>query len=236
MISDDGLFYHDLLAPALRRRAVQVTQAKSIQETHAQLAKGIVPDVILLDVDFSRAGEGSFAGLKAAREIRKSFPGVGLLVWSQHNELRIALEVISIGRQGGRVGYVLKDKLEDVQQLMSYASTVQAGGISIDAELHGFFNRGGRLTSMQRKVVELISQGFTNKAIAARLGMSVGAVEKYISAIRIAYGLPSVEDDPAVNIRVLIVLEYLSDTTSHSDPDPEELHPDETDPDEPDAD
>ncbi|MGW0703829.1 response regulator [Streptomyces sp. NPDC002867] len=222
LISDDGLFYHDLLAPALRQRAIRVTQAKSIRETYAQLAKGVLPDVILLDVDFSRSGEGSFAGLRAARDIREKFPEIGLLVWSQHNELRIALEVISIGQQGGRVGYVLKDKLEDVPQLLNYASTVQAGGISIDAELHGFSSRGGKLTPMQRKVVELISQGFTNKAIAAKLGMSVGAVEKHISAIRIAYGLPSAEDDPAVNIRVLIVLEYLSDTTSHSEPDPDE--------------
>ncbi|MDQ1031230.1 DNA-binding NarL/FixJ family response regulator [Streptomyces umbrinus] len=222
MISDDGLFYHDLLAPALRQRAIQVTQAKSIRETYAQLAKGVFPDVILLDVDFSRSGEGSFAGLRAARDIRERFPEIGLLVWSQHNELRIAREVISIGRQGGRVGYVLKDKLEDVPQLLNYASTVQAGGISIDAELHGFANRGGKLTPMQRKVVEQISQGFTNKAIATQLRMSVGTVERHISAIRIAYGLPSLDEDPEVNIRVLIVLAYLSDTTGHSEPDPDE--------------
>ncbi|MGW1894919.1 LuxR C-terminal-related transcriptional regulator [Streptomyces sp. NPDC002004] len=219
MISDDGLFYHDLLVPELQRRGHQVTQAKSIAETKRKLKEESRPDVILLDVDFSRSGEGAFAGLGAANHIRKNFPTIALLVWSQHNELRIAREVMTIGQKGGRVGYILKDKLDNVSELLAYAHTVQGGGICIDAELHGFTGRGGMLTAMQRKVVELIARGLANKAIGGQLNMSNGTVERHIGAIRRAYEIPSPEDAPEVNIRVLIVLAYLNDITRHNDHD-----------------
>ncbi|WP_330291807.1 response regulator transcription factor [Streptomyces sp. NBC_00576] len=223
MISDDAPLFHDLLAPRLRARGIEVSQARSVKETNKRLAQGPAPDVIVLDVDFWASDEGSFAGLTAARSIRRRFPEVALLVMSKHDELRIALEIMNIGQQGGRIGYLLKDKLTGVTQLLEYARTVDAGGICIDAELQGLAARGGKLTPTQKKVAELIARGFTNKAIADRLGMSEGTVEGHIRGIRRAYGLPSPEEERElrVNIRVLIVLAYLNDPMGHDDHAPE---------------
>ncbi|MGW7469738.1 response regulator [Streptomyces xantholiticus] len=223
MISDDAPLFHDLLAPRLRQRGVQVSQARSITETKAQLEQGSNPDVILLDMDFSIAGEGSFAGLTAARSIRRRFPEIALLAMSKHDELRIALEMMNIGHQGGRIGYLLKDKLEGVTQLLDYARTVQAGGICIDAQLKGLAARGGKLTATQKRVVDLIARGYTNRAIAERLLISEGTVERHIAAIRRAYGLPSPDEERKLqmNIRVLIVRAYLNDIMGHNDHGPE---------------
>ncbi|WP_031080545.1 response regulator [Streptomyces sp. NRRL S-118] len=223
MISDDAPLFHDLLAPRLRQRGVQVSQARSITETKAQLEQGSNPDVILLDMDFSVAGEGSFAGLTAARSIRRRYPEIALLAMSKHDELRIALEMMNIGHQGGRIGYLLKDKLEGVTQLLDYARTVHAGGICIDAQLKGLAARGGKLTATQKKVVDLIARGYTNKAIAERLLISEGTVERHIAGIRRAYRLPSPEEERKLqmNIRVLIVRAYLNDIMGHNDHGPE---------------
>ncbi|MFI1161857.1 response regulator [Streptomyces sioyaensis] len=226
MISDDAPLFHDLLAPRLRQRGVQVSQARSIAETKAQLEQGLAPDVILLDMDFSVAGEGggeSFAGLTAARSIRRRDPEIALLAMSKHDELRIALEMMNIGQQGGRIGYLLKDKLEGVTQLLDYARTVHAGGICIDAQLKGLAARGGKLTVTQKRVVDLIARGYTNKAIAERLLISEGTVERHIAAIRRAYGLPSPDEERRLqlNLRVLIVRAYLNDTMGHNDQGPQ---------------
>ncbi|MET7920994.1 response regulator transcription factor [Streptomyces avermitilis] len=224
MISDDAPLFHDLLAPRLRQRdGIQVSQARSISETKSQLEQGLAPDVILLDMDFSVAGEGSFAGLTAAKSIRRRFPKIALLAMSKHDELRIALEMMNIGQQGGRVGYLLKDKLEGVDQLLDYVRTVHAGGICIDAQLRGLAARGGKLTDTQRRVVDLIARGYTNRAIAERLLISEGTVERHIAAIRKAYGLPSPEEERRLqmNIRVLIVRAYLNDIMGHIDHGPE---------------
>ncbi|MET7886639.1 response regulator transcription factor [Streptomyces avermitilis] len=223
MISDDAPLFHDLLAPRLRQRGVQVSQARSITETKEQLEQGLAPDVILLDMDFSVAGEGSFAGLTAARSIRRGYPEIALLAMSKHDELRIALEMMNIGQQGGRIGYLLKDKLEGVTQLLDFARTVHAGGICIDAQLKGLAARGGKLTHTQKRVVDLIARGYTNRAIAERLLISEGTVERHIAAIRRGYGLPSPEEERKLqmNIRVLIVRAYLNDIMGHNDHDPE---------------
>jgi DNA-binding NarL/FixJ family response regulator len=219
MIADDAPLFHDLLAPRLLDRGFRLSHARSITETFQQLERGPAPDVILLDIDFSESGEESFAGLTAARRVRRTFPSMALLAMSKHDELRIALEIMSIGQQGGRIGYVLKDKLRGVNQLIDYLRTVHAGGICIDAALQGLAGRGGKLTPAQRKVVELIARGFTNRAIADRLRMSEGAVERHIGAVRRAYGLPSPEEERElqVNIRVLIVLAYLDDTMGRNE-------------------
>ncbi|SOE15851.1 DNA-binding response regulator, NarL/FixJ family, contains REC and HTH domains [Streptomyces sp. 2323.1] len=221
MISDDARLLHDTLAPRLREHGVRVSSARSIKETLGQLEQGVAPDVILLDINFSRSGEESFGGLRVARTIRRGFPGIALIALSQHDEMRIALEMMRIGQQGGRVGYLLKDKVADVAELLECAETVRAGGICIDAELQGLAGRGGRLTHKQREVAELIVRGRTNKGIGEELRMAEGTVDRHIGAIRRAYELPSPDQERELkmNIRVLIVLAYLSDNTRHSDPE-----------------
>lgn len=211
MIADDSGFMHDVLPSRFRDLGLEVSQARSTAEIHALLARGVRPDVILLDIWFR--GEGRHAGLTAARTIRRHYPEIGLIALSQLDELRLAVQMMSLGKQVGRVGYLMKDRVQDVKELVQSISAVAAGGICVDAELQGLGQAGHRLTETQGAVAELIARGFTNRGIADRLKIGEGTVEKHETAIRKIYELPSREEERKlqVNIRVLIARAYMED-------------------------
>jgi len=166
------------------------------------------PHLAVVDI---RMPPGGSAGLTAALAIRERFPTVGVLVLSQFLEPEYALRLLGAGVD--RVGYLLKDRLGETQELLDAAHRVAAGGSALDpaviAELVRARRRDDRLTRLtdrEREALGLIAEGHSNRAIAERLGITTKTLEGMSGAIFAKLGL---EDDPDVNRRVLAVLLFL---------------------------
>ena len=166
------------------------------------------PHLAVVDI---RMPPGGSAGLTAALTIRERFPTVGVLVLSQFLEPEYALRLLGAGVD--RVGYLLKDRLGETQELLDAAHRVAGGGSALDpaviAELVRARRRDDRLTRLtdrEREALGLIAEGHSNRAIAERLGIATKTLEGMSGAIFAKLGL---EDDPDVNRRVLAVLLFL---------------------------
>jgi DNA-binding NarL/FixJ family response regulator len=165
------------------------------------------PDLAILDVRMPPTHTDE--GLRAAIEMRARMPGLPILVLSQYVEERYATELIGGG--AGAIGYLLKERVADVADFLAAVRDVAAGGTVIDPEVvtqllgrrHGPVDT---LSAREREVMALIAEGRSNAAIAARLVVTPGAVEKHISSIFSKLGLEPAPDD---HRRVLAVLTYL---------------------------
>lgn len=167
------------------------------------------PDLALIDVRMPPTFTDE--GIRAAMLIRSQDPGVALLVLSQYVEERYASELIADSR--GALGYVLKDRVADVEEFLRVVESVGAGGTALDAEvIQQILVRSRRrsalaaLTGREREVLQLMAEGRSNAAIAAELFISAGSVEKHISSLFLKLGLSPVDGE---NRRVLAVLRYL---------------------------
>jgi DNA-binding NarL/FixJ family response regulator len=166
------------------------------------------PDLALVDVRMPPTFTDE--GLRAALKAREQVPGLPVLVLSQYVEERYAVELIS-GAAGG-VGYLLKERVADVADFVAAIRQVAAGGTCIDHEVVSqLLVRSRRdpvatLTAREREVLELMAQGVSNAAIARRLVVSDGAVEKHISNIFAKLGLEPTSEE---HRRVRAVLTYL---------------------------
>jgi DNA-binding NarL/FixJ family response regulator len=166
------------------------------------------PDVAVVDVRMPPTFTDE--GLRAALTIRAEVPETGVLVLSQYVEESYAADLLADGRGG--VGYLLKDRVAALTDLGDALERVAAGGTVLDPEVVAqLFARRRRdpldtLSPRERDVLGLMAEGRTNSAIARRLGISDGAVEKHISAIFAKLALPPSDDD---HRRVLAVLAYL---------------------------
>jgi DNA-binding NarL/FixJ family response regulator len=165
-----------------------------------------VPDLAIVDVRMPPSHTDE--GLRAALRVREARPGFPILVLSQYVEERYAAELIGPG-----VGYLLKERISDVTEFLAAVRQVAAGGTVIDPEvvlqLLGRQRKGtpvDTLSPREREVLALMAEGRSNAAIAARLVVTDGAVEKHISAIFAKLGLGPASDD---HRRVLAVLAYL---------------------------
>jgi DNA-binding NarL/FixJ family response regulator len=150
-------------------------------------------------------------GLRAAIGIRRRHPGVGVLVFSQYIETRYAARLLA-GNPAG-VGYLLKDRVADVEEFTGALERVAAGGTALDPEVVRLLMRAGTqaagmaaLTPREREVLALMAEGRSNAGIAAGMVVSPGAVEKHVASIFGKLGLPPADSD---NRRVLAVLRYL---------------------------
>jgi DNA-binding NarL/FixJ family response regulator len=167
------------------------------------------PDVAIVDVRMPPTQTDD--GLRAALEIRRQLPGTGVLVLSQYVEEGYALELIAEGAE--RTGYLLKDRVADVEQFVDAVTRVGAGGSVLDptvvASLLGRRRRDdpvSELTERERDVLGLMAEGRSNRAIAERLVVTERAVEKHVTSIFSKLGLrPTAED----HRRVLAVLTFL---------------------------
>ena len=166
-------------------------------------------DVAVLDVRMPPSY--STEGLVAAVEARRDRPGFPVLVLSQYVEPLYARELLASGE--GSVGYLLKDRVADVDGFLGAVRQVAAGGTVLDPEVvAGLVSGSGReqplerLTPREREVLTLMAEGRSNAAIAARLFVSEKAVGKHTSAIFTKLDLPPAADD---NRRVLAVLAWL---------------------------
>lgn len=169
-----------------------------------------VPDVVLTDIRMppTRTDEG----IRAAGLLRERHRGVGVVVVSQYVDAEYALALVEQGSHGR--GYLLKERLGDVAELVAAIRTVAAGGSSIDPlVVDSLMGRGtgqgplSRLTERELEVLGLVARGASNAAIATQLRVGERAVEKHINSI---FGKLDLPVGPDVNRRVAAVLLYLS--------------------------
>jgi DNA-binding NarL/FixJ family response regulator len=167
------------------------------------------PDLAVVDVRMPPTHTDD--GLRAALEIRRRWPSVGILVLSQYVEESYATELLAVDTAG--LGYLLKDRVADVADFMVDVRRVGAGGTALDpevvAQLLARSGRGSvidRLSPREREVLGLMAEGRSNQAIAEELVVSDGAVEKHISNIFTKLDLPPTDGD---HRRVLAVLRWL---------------------------
>jgi DNA-binding NarL/FixJ family response regulator len=167
------------------------------------------PDIAVVDVRMPP--DGTDDGLRAALEIRERQPATAVLVLSQYVEEGYAVDLVTEG--GGGVGYLLKDRVADVDRFLDAVRRVAAGGSALDpevvAQLLGRQRRDDPLehvTPREREVLELMAEGRTNTAIAESMVVTERAVEKHVTSIFGKLGLTPAAGD---HRRVLAVLTYL---------------------------
>jgi DNA-binding NarL/FixJ family response regulator len=150
-------------------------------------------------------------GLRAARQIREELPGTGVLVLSQYVEEGYALDLVADTAEG--VGYLLKDRVADVERFADSVRRVGEGGSALDPEVVSLLLGRRRredpleaLTAREREVLELMAEGRSNRAIAEQLVITERAVEKHVTSIFSKLNLPPTAED---HRRVLAVLTFL---------------------------
>jgi DNA-binding NarL/FixJ family response regulator len=167
------------------------------------------PDVAVVDIRMPPTHTDE--GLRAAKQIRERYPQVGVLVLSQYVEPGYAMELLSESSEG--VGYLLKDRVSDIEEFASAVRRVAQGGSALDpavvSQLVGRRRRDdplAELTTREREVLELMAEGRSNTGIAERMVVTERAVEKHVTSIFQKLGLPQAQED---HRRVLAVLTYL---------------------------
>jgi len=150
-------------------------------------------------------------GIRAAREIRERFPATTVLVLSQYVEPAYAMDLFSESTEG--LGYLLKDRVSDIEEFANAVRRVAEGGSALDpAVVSQLLGRNReqdaleQLTAREREVLELMAEGRSNQAIADRLFVTLRAVEKHVTSIFVKLELPATTDD---HRRVLAVLAFL---------------------------
>lgn len=208
IVADDAVVIRQGVARILTEGGFRVVaEARDATE----LLEAVAADPPHLAVVDIRMPPGGNAGLHAAITIRDRFPTVGVLVLSQFLEPDYALRLLGAGVD--RVGYLLKDRLGDANELLDAARRVAAGGSAVDAAVIAELVRARRrddrltrLTEREREALGLIAEGHSNRAIGERLGITTKTLEGMTGVI---FGKLGLEDDPDVNRRVLAVLLYL---------------------------
>ncbi len=167
------------------------------------------PDVVIADIQMPPGNTDD--GLRAAQQIRAEAPDIGVLVFSQYLDRGYALDLV--GDHAGGAGYLLKDRVSDVSLFTDAVRRVARGGSALDPEvvqrMVGRPRAAGPLTELtqrEQEVLALIAEGRSNAAIAERLTVTVGAIERHVTSIFEKLGLRPAADD---HRRVLAVLEYL---------------------------
>lgn len=176
-----------------------------------ELVERTRPDVAIIDIRMPPMHTDE--GLQAAKVIRERWPEIGILVLSQHVNTRYALELLTAGTDG--VGYLLKERVSDLDELSASVNRVGHGGSVLDpavvSELVGRHRHADDpleyLTDREREVLALMAEGRSNGAIAERLFITDHTVEKHIKNILGTLHLPQSPDD---HRRVLAVITYLN--------------------------
>jgi len=213
VIAEDAAIMRDGLTQTLTRRGLDVVAAVADAEALRQAVEEHRPDVAIVDVRMPPTHTDE--GLRAARAIHEQWPEVGVLVFSQYIETRYTADLLGAAYGGGAggVGYLLKDRVGDVEEFVEALSRVAAGGTALDPEvvmqLLGASRRIDALTTLtprERDVLALMAEGRSNAAIAEILVVSDRSVEKHVGNIFSKLGLAPSDAD---HRRVLAVLRYL---------------------------
>jgi DNA-binding NarL/FixJ family response regulator len=209
VIAEDSVLLREGLARLLADGGVEVVAQVGDGPGLVAAVDAYRPDLAIVDVRMPPTHTDE--GLRAAMEAREQVPSTAILVLSQYVEERYAAELLAGGARG--VGYLLKDRVADVGEFLAAVRRVGDGGAAIDpevvAQLLGRRRRAGPLDALsgrELEVLALMAEGRSNAAVAERLVITEGAVEKHISSIFAKLGLPAAASD---HRRVLAVLTYL---------------------------
>lgn len=212
VIAEDSVLLLDGLTRLLTAEGHDVTGYTSADDTVAALSSPeALPDVLVTDVRMPPSHTDE--GLRAALHLRSLHPRLPVLVLSQYVEQRFARELFA-GQAGG-LGYLLKDRVADVEDFLDALGRVAAGGTVIDPEVVAQLlvrsDRSGlgTLSPREREVLGLMAEGHSNGAIAERLVVGPAAVEKHVTSILTKLDLPPDVDQ---HRRVLAVLRWLEHT------------------------
>lgn len=214
VIADDHYLVREGVRQALERSekitVVAVVGDADELETVVDVER---PDVVVTDIRMPPHNRTD--GIQAARRIRATHPGTGVLVLSQYNDPSYARQLLEDGVNG--VGYLLKERVGDPARLVAAVEEVANGGSVVDPEVVASLvarterdpeSPTARLTDRERDVLAGMAEGRTNLAIAERLHLSVSSIEKYNSSIFAKLGL---FDEPDLHRRVAAVLAFLDD-------------------------
>ena len=210
VVAEDAAVFRDGLVRLLEDRGHDVVAAVTDGDALISAVAVHGPDVAVIDVRMPPTYTDE--GLRAAITLRHQHRDVGVLVFSQYIETRYASQLLAENAVG--IGYLLKDRVADTSEFVEALARVAAGGTALDPEVISQLlvasNRSqaldNTLTPRESQVLALMAEGRSNAAIASRLVVSEGAVEKHVANIFAKLGMPVSDND---NRRVLAVLHYL---------------------------
>jgi DNA-binding NarL/FixJ family response regulator len=209
VLADDSVLLREGVARLLGDAGFEVVAQVGTAEDLVRKVRIHQPDVAVVDIRMPPTQTDE--GLRAAKSIREQWPAVGVLVLSQYVEPAYALELLQDSAEG--VGYLLKDRVADVDEFAGAVRRVAEGGSALDpsvvSQLVGRRRRDdplAELTPREREVLGLMAEGRSNVAIAERLVVTPRAVEKHVTNIFAKLGLRDAEQD---HRRVLAVLRFL---------------------------
>ena len=208
VIAEDSVLLREGMARLLEEQGFEVAGQAGDGEELVRKVMAHKPDVAIVDVRMPPTHTDE--GLRAAQRIREELPGTGVLVLSQYVEEEYATELI--GDRADGVGYLLKDRIADVDAFVDAVRRVGQGGSALDPEVVSMMLGRRRdeplseLTPREREVLAAMAEGLSNHAIAERLVVTERAVEKHVTSIFGKLRLPPTGE---THRRVLAVLAYM---------------------------
>ena len=209
VIGEDSVLFREGLARLLADAGHEIVATAGDAVALEEAVHETRPDVAIVDIRMPPTHTDE--GLRAAHELRARHPGIGILILSQYVEVGIATRLLAEDPES--LGYVLKDRVADVDEFARTLQRVAEGGSALDPQIVSQLLAADRhegplqtLTPREREVLELIAEGRANPAIAEQLGITLRSTEKHVTSIFAKLGLPAGGGD---HRRVLAVLRYL---------------------------
>ena len=210
VIGEDSALFREGLARLLTDAGHEIVAKAPDAPSLVSAVSTHAPDLAIIDVRMPP--DLTDDGARAARQVRTAHPTLGIVLLSQHVETRHSVELVA----SGRFGYLLKDRVLDVDDFLDALRRVAAGGSALDPEVvsrligaHRANDPLASLTTREREVLALMAEGRTNVGIARRLWLTDRTVETHVGSILGKLGLANSDED---HRRVLAVLMYLSST------------------------
>jgi DNA-binding NarL/FixJ family response regulator len=210
VIGEDQALMREGLALLLERDGFDVVARVDDADALVRTSRAHQPDLVVADIRMPPNNADD--GLRAALEIRRTMPKIAILVLSHHVQPRYATELVNAGAE--RIGYLLKQRVADVETFCSDVRRICAGGVVLDPEVIASMlarvrrdDPIERVTHRQREVLALMAEGRSNQAIAKKLVLTEKAVVKHVSHVYDELNLPPCPDD---HRRVLAVVRYLT--------------------------
>jgi DNA-binding NarL/FixJ family response regulator len=209
VVAEDSVLLREGVVRLLEEAGFEVAGQAGDGEELMRKVRAHKPDVAIVDIKMPPTHTDE--GLRAARAIRSELPEVGVLVLSQYVEQQYALDLLADSAEG--VGYLLKDRVADIDAFADAVRRVADGGSALDPEVVSQMLGRQRqadpleeLTPREREVLGLMAEGRSNAAIAAQLVVTERAVEKHVTSI---FGKLGLQTSPEDHRRVLAVLRFL---------------------------